>query len=115
MNEIKLLIAFAVFSLGLPCFAAVGSGDFSILKVEATDTFFTLYPTSGSVQNDGCEDGSKVVFWRTDFPTGYDSALSIALAAHMGNRKVSMWLDSCKVGPWGKRLPIPRSIVVIGN
>ena len=115
MNIAVRIVFILLLTVAPLCFSAVGSGEFNILKVEVTDTFFTVYSASGSVMNDGCEDGSKIVFWRTDFPGGYDSMLSVALAAHMGNRKVSMWLDGCKVGPWGKRLPIPRSIVVIGN
>ena len=92
--------------------AAVGSGDFNVLRVEVTDTFFTVYSASGAVTNDNCQDGTKVVFWRSDYPSGYDSMLSTALAAHMGGKKISMWFSGCKAGPWGSTLPKAESIVI---
>ena len=105
MNLFKRVIAVGIFAFAPISVSAVGSGEFNILKVEVTDTFFTVYSRSGPVTNDNCEDGTKVVFWRADYPNGYDSMLSVALAAHMGNKKVTMWLNGCKSGPWGKTLP----------
>ncbi|WP_345880987.1 hypothetical protein [Shewanella algae] len=115
MKLLNKITAVGMLAFAPACFSAVGSGEFNILKVEVTETFFTVYSASGAITNDTCEDGSKVVFWRTDYPNGYDSMLSVALAAHMSNRKVTMWLDGCKPGPWGKTLPKAGSIVVTGN
>lgn len=114
--NIKKMLAVA-FSLvwSLPAWSAVNSGNISIDRVEVTDAFFTIYSASGPVVNDNCEDSGKVVFWRADYPNGYDSLLSVALSAHMSDKKISMWLDGCKSGPWGKTLPKAGSIVVLKN
>lgn len=115
MRLLDKVVAIGMCAFTPACFSAVVSGEFNILRVEVTDTFFTVYTASGPITNDNCEDGYKVVFWRTDYPNGYDSMLSVALAAHMGNKKVSMWLDGCKMGPWGKTLPKAGSVVITGN
>ena len=94
---------------------AASSGVRSILRVEVTDTFFTVYSANGDIGNEGCQDSAKVVFRRGDYPQGYDSMLSIALSAHLSNRHITMWLNGCKVGPWGKTLPKAGSIVVLSN
>lgn len=112
MNKLKLVLF--LFFLGLCSTAhAVGSGEFNILKVEVTETFFTVYSASGTVISDDCQDGSKIIFWRADYPKGYESMLSTALAAHMGKKKVSMWFNGCKMGAWNQMLPKPESIVVL--
>ena len=105
-----LLVAFLPFNIH-----AAGSGEKYILKVEVTDSFFTVYSENGAIGNEGCEDSAKVVFWREDFPNGYSSMLSVALSAHMAGKKVTMWLNGCKSGPWGKTLPKAGSIVVLKN
>lgn len=115
MELVRRIFAIGMFVFASASYSAVGSGEFNVLRVEVTNTFFTVYSGSGPITNDNCEDGNKVVFWRADYPDGYNSMLSVALAAHMGNKKVSMWLDGCKAGPWGKTLPKAESIVVTGN
>lgn len=115
MKLLNKVAAIGMFTFAPACFSAVGSGEFNILRVEVTDAFFTVYSASGPIASDNCEDRSKVVFWRADYPNGYDSMLSVALAAHMGNKKVSMWLDGCKAGPWKQTLPKAESIVLTGN
>ncbi|UTW46443.1 hypothetical protein KFE80_06070 [bacterium SCSIO 12696] len=115
MNLLRNILAISMLAFTSVSFSSVGTGEFNILKVEVTDTFFTVYSASGAVANDGCEQADKMVFWRADYPNGYDSLLSVALAAHMGNKKITMWMDGCKLGPWGKALPKPGSIVVTGN
>ena len=112
----RKLIAAMVFSFMVSqSYAATNSGNVMISKIEVTDSFFTIYAAATPVVSDNCEDASKVVFWRTDYPNGYDSMLSVALAAHMANRKITMWLVGCKPGPWGKNLPKADSIVVLAN
>lgn len=110
LNLIVLLSCF--FSVSS---AAVNSGEFNIKRIEVTDNFFAVYVAAGVIASDNCEDVNKVVFWRNSFPSGYDSFLSVALAAQMGSKKISMWSDGCKMGPWGKTLPAPVSIVVIAD
>ena len=92
---------------------SAGSGEIDILRVEVTDRYFTVYSANENIGTEGCQDQGKVVFWRDDFTTGYDSMLSAGLAAHMVNKKITMWLNGCKAGPWGKTLPIAASIVIL--
>lgn len=113
MKLIKFIMIMGGFVFSSLCYSAVGSGEFNILRVEVTESFFTVYSASGPINHDNCEDGNKVVFWRADYPNGYDSLLSTALAAHMSKTKVSMWLNGCKTGPWGKTLPKADSLVVL--
>ncbi len=89
--------------------AAVNSGHQTITRFEVTDTFFTLY-FGGDISNDGCVDQTKVVFWAADYPVGYNSMLSAALAAYMSGKQISMFLHNCKVGPWGSTLPFAQTI-----
>lgn len=112
MKLIQTLIFVGLLAVASGSNAAVGSGDFGIAQVEVTDTFFTVYSSSGPIVHEKCQDANKVVFWRSDFPNGYETMLSTALAAYMGNKNVSMWLNGCKAGPWGLTLPKPITIVV---
>lgn len=108
----KICLVAVILTVWSQASYSLNSGKFKIEKVEATDRFFTLYSASGPVNHDGCEDGEKIVFWRDDFPNGYQSILSLALAAHASNKEVSAWLAGCKNGPWGKTLPEPGSLVI---
>ena len=98
-----------LFSLNLN--AAVNSGHQTITQFEVTNTFFTLY-FGANIPNDGCEDRTKVVFWADDYPKGYASMLSTALAAYISGKQISMFLHNCKDGPWGSTLPFAQSINV---
>ena len=115
MKQLTRLILLPLLCVTTHVYSAVSSGEFNISSVEVTDTFFTVYSASGPVSSDNCEDNAKIVFWRDDYPNGYDSMLSSVLAAHMGDKKVSMWLNGCKSGPWGKTLPHAESVVVTKN
>lgn len=95
--------------------AAVDSGPRSVARVEVSEAFFTVYFADAGGPNDGCQQTDKVVFWRADFSGSYKEFLSVALVAAAGNKKVSMWFNGCKLGPWGATLPKPESIVVING
>lgn len=112
MRFFKKLLLVSLMTVASTSNAGVGSGDFGIARVEVTETFFTVYSSSGPITHENCQDAGKVVFWRTDFPNGYETMLSAALAAYMGDKNVSMWLNGCKAGPWGQTLPKPTTIVV---
>ncbi len=106
----KLLVSFFVV-LSIEASAA-DSGSRLIERVEASDVWFTLHPESVFNNTESCEDSSKVVFWASDFPQGHDQILSTALSAMMANKKISMWFNGCKMGPWGKTLPKASTINV---
>lgn len=108
----KLLFAILLYVAALPAFSATSSGVMQIASVEVTEAFFTVYFANGPAKSDDCQQSDKVVFWRTDYPHGYSTMLSTALAAFSANKKVSMWLNSCKIGPWGPTLPKAESIVI---
>lgn len=111
MKLYQKLVFICLMGFSLCSFAGVSSGQVNISYVEVTDSFFTLYFGKG-ITHENCQEGSKVVFWREDYPNGYDSMLSTALAAHMAQKKIHMWVHSCKLGPWGKTLPKAQSVVI---
>jgi hypothetical protein len=112
MSNYFIVVSVLFLCLTSVCDAATGSGFIKIQSVEVSESFFTIYSASGDVANDNCEDASKIVFWRVDYPNGFDSMLSTALSAHLANKRISMWLDGCKAGPWGKKLPKASTIVI---
>ena len=114
-TSIYFLLLVGTIAQSSHVFAGVSSGSFSIARVGVTNSFFTVYSASGEVTHEGCDNGDKVVFLRTDYPDGYDSMLSVVLAAYMGNKRVFMWFNGCKTGPWGLTLPFASSIVVRDN
>ena len=92
---------------------SANSGEIEISRVEATDSFFTVYPSDTVFDSVGCDDHSKIVFWAEDAPVGHQKLMSITLSEMMSNKKVSMWIDGCKMGPWGKTLPKAGSINIV--
>ncbi|WMS88759.1 hypothetical protein [Pleionea litopenaei] len=109
MKESFLLVA--LLSISLNVFSATQSGNQTIRQVEVTEDFFTIY-VNGTLSTDNCEGTTKVVFWRNDYPNAYEHYLSTALAAFTAKKQISMWLNGCKNGPWGKSLAVPGSLVI---
>jgi len=107
VKEISLIL------LIVPMIAIAGSsGDRKLLQVEVTDVFFTVYSVSTPFANEACDVGNPIAFRREDFPGGYDSMLSTALAAYMGGKKISMWFNGCQPSPWTGTMPQPTSIII---
>lgn len=106
----------SVFLLSISCcsFAGVSAGPLLISNIEVSDGFFTLY-FSTSIANDGCQEADKVVFWKSDYPNNYNLIFSTALAAFSSDKKITMWVNGCKNGPWGKTLPLPFTVVITKN
>lgn len=103
---IVVLLLFSNISMG------AGSGGKLISSVEVTDTFFTVYFYDARLISETCQEINKVVFWKSDYPNGYNSMLSVALASFASSKKVTMWFSGCKAGPWGATLPKAESIVI---
>ena len=91
---------------------AGGSGSHKLLKVEVTETYFTIYSADGDFNKESCDVGNPIAFKRSDFPNGYDSMLSTALAAHASGKKIIMWFSGCQASPWSGTMPKPTSIVI---
>jgi len=109
MNKIFLAI---ILSLVPAVVLADASGKRKLLQVEVTDTFFTIYSAEGDFDKETCDIGNPIAFQRADFPSGYDSMLSIALSAHISGKQVEMWFSGCQASPWGGTMPKPTSIVL---
>ena len=96
----------------IPALSFAGnSGERQISRVEVTEDFFTVYAAS-PFEKETCDVGSPIAFKREDFPEGYKSMLSTALAAHMANKKITMWFNGCQESPWSGTMPKPTSIVI---
>ncbi len=113
----KLLIIF-LFILPVVSYAE-GSGDHNILRIEVGDNGFNLYSAGGDFGSAACTGGGSstinyaISFKQTDFPNSYSHILSIALAAYMGGKRVSMWYAGCQVSPWNNgNMPKPVTLVV---
>lgn len=112
MRISKFLFSIAILGASFSSIAATGSGAKTIDSVEVTDAFFTVYFSDGAATSDNCQQSDKVVFWKTDYPNGYSSMLSTALTAFSAGKKVTMWFNGCKIGPWNQTLPKADSIVI---
>lgn len=106
----------AIMALALLSPITALAGNYSGLKtlraVEVSDAWFTVHFADGNPVHPGCQQADKVVYWRSDFPNGYNTLLSTALAAYASGNKVSMWFGGCKAGPWGPTLPKAETLVI---
>jgi len=108
--KIRLFTLILLFFNSTQVFSG-NSGTRTISRVEASDTFFTIYSSGTAFDNtEGCEDTTKVVFWAVDAPDGHKKMMSLAISAMMSGKQVSMWFNGCKMGPWNKTLPTPTTI-----
>lgn len=105
-----------VFLLSISCYSAAGVyvGPVSISQIEVSDSFFTLY-LNAPIANEGCQEFDKVVLWKSDYPNNYNLLFSTALAAFSSDKKITMWVNGCKNGPWGATLPLPATVVITKN
>jgi hypothetical protein len=99
--------------------SANGSATTKIDRVEVSDTGFNIYSSGSEFGASNCAGGdnstinSVISFARADFPNGYASLLSVAMAAHMGKKDVSMWYVGCQVSPWNDgNMPKPSTLVI---
>lgn len=111
-EKTRVVLSTILLFISCAAYCGTGSGTKSIDRVEVTDIFFTVYFSDGAAANDGCQQADRVVYWRADYPSGYGSMLVTALTAHSSGKKVTMWFDGCKTGPWGLTLPKAQSIVI---
>lgn len=116
----KLVLLLLLLLANLPFTAlAEGSGDYSILKVEVGESGFNIYSSGGNFGSAACADGSPstvnhvISFKKVDFPNSYPHLLSVALAAYMGGKNVSMWYAGCQLSPWNNgNMPKPVTLVI---